>query len=336
MIRLRLIVALSALAVSLTGVSAMPAVAGDQGYEANWAAPTNPEAPVYFVHGLDNHDCNWWNPLIAHLRTGGSGYPARTGPMHRLHMFHGDFNCDIGLQYGYPLGHTWDRHYGYWPNAHTNGFDHVNGHTPINHLAYHFAWEVYNRHSQYGRSVDVVAHSMGGLIVRYALTMTQIHNPDFPPYLRIQDVVTLGTPHSGTAWAVGCWYAYNWKQCEQMRPGSQFMQYSWQGVPEPQGVNGTSWTLIGSSWDGIVPDVNSSSGDVNFGGTPGRVLYAHGSNGSTIGHADLVARNVGTETFCGSYKNPDRGTPNWTPWPNGCSLHTPWEMTRRALQLSDW
>jgi hypothetical protein len=53
----------------------------------------------------------------------------------------------------------------------------------------------------FGRTVDVVGYSMGGLIIRGAITGTR--NPPsgqgWPPYIYAEDVRRLATPHDGTA-----------------------------------------------------------------------------------------------------------------------------------------
>ena len=65
-----------------------------------------------------------------------------------------------------------------------------------------------------GRSIDVVAHSMGGLAVRYLL-----HN--FPVEAsRIRRVISLGSPHAGT---VVAWLGLG-AGAREMRPASGFLR----------------------------------------------------------------------------------------------------------------
>jgi triacylglycerol lipase len=64
-----------------------------------------------------------------------------------------------------------------------------------------------------GRTIDVVAHSMGGLAVRYLL-----HN--FPVEAsRIRRVISLGSPHAGT---VVAWLGLG-AGAREMRPASSFL-----------------------------------------------------------------------------------------------------------------
>jgi triacylglycerol lipase len=60
--------------------------------------------------------------------------------------------------------------------------------------------------------VNVVAHSMGGLVARYYV---QRLGGD----ARVKTLVTMGTPHSGTRWAAGLPHPV----LRQLRPGSRFL-----------------------------------------------------------------------------------------------------------------
>lgn len=63
-----------------------------------------------------------------------------------------------------------------------------------------------------GLAITIVAHSMGGLVARAALRGAR-------PGL-IGRIITLGTPHHGTA--VAC--CFGWPNARQMRPGSSWLQ----------------------------------------------------------------------------------------------------------------
>src|SRR5262245_49597124 len=71
----------------------------------------------------------------------------------------------------------------------------------LEHVACRFAWYVYNTFSSKGIPVAIVAHSLGGLIVRYALGASN-GNAAFPTApsgnpLLVESVVTIGTPFQG-------------------------------------------------------------------------------------------------------------------------------------------
>lgn len=121
----------------------------------------------------------------------------------------------------------------------------------IDQLACRFAWYVYDSYTQFGKPVNVLAHSMGGLILRYAIGATDAGMQDFPPSpLWIVNAVTVATPHGG----IGGWYrtaakmdgSTNGVELDDMEPGSAFMN-TIANYQKPQGWNGTRWALIGAS-----------------------------------------------------------------------------------------
>ena len=193
--------------------------------------------PVVYVHGYnpfgDGTDCNMWSNMDNTLRSWGL-----TGTKVTARYYKGDANCSQALEtFGangkhYDPGGPFDRY------------------TRIEHLGYRLAWMIYSQYSSKGITVDVVSHSMGGLITRYAVAQVARGHADFPPYLYVEDSVTLGTPHSGTGWASLCWTT----QCEQMRPGSSLINWLASYAPNPQGSGGTDWTAIGSYDDEIVSE----------------------------------------------------------------------------------
>jgi triacylglycerol esterase/lipase EstA (alpha/beta hydrolase family) len=75
-------------------------------------------------------------------------------------------------------------------------------------------------------SIDVVAHSMGGLAVRYYLR-NRIETAD------VRRVVFLATPHFGTYSSLVAWGA----GAREMLPGSDFLLTLMEGRPVPHGVD---------------------------------------------------------------------------------------------------
>jgi pimeloyl-ACP methyl ester carboxylesterase len=119
--------------------------------------------------------------------------------------------------------------------------------TSIRRIAKQLAGHIYDRYSSHGQTVDLVAHSMGGLIVRAALYWTQRHSRGFPAKLLVRRVVTFSTPFAGiaagTASSVpGLSGTY---QGTQVITGSRFLTNL--GSAAPQGDGGTTWLVIGSS-----------------------------------------------------------------------------------------
>ncbi len=217
------------------------------------AKATNPyrNNSVLIVHGwvpnsYSGENCDIFNSLNKKLVANGwSG-----DYIEQLAYYSGDVNCDHTInhhgQHGthYPSGHVNTSTTDGKPTAH-------NQNASIRHLGYHLAWYIYSHYSSNNagnKYVDVVAHSMGGLIIRYALAQVRRGHSSFPPYLRVDDVVTLGTPHAGTTAA----YFANNTQADEMEPTSGFIGWLWNYGRNPQGLYGTDCTTIGSNYDGIV------------------------------------------------------------------------------------
>jgi pimeloyl-ACP methyl ester carboxylesterase len=111
---------------------------------------------------------------------------------------------------------------------------------PIQAIARDLAQYIHSR----GRPVDIVAHSMGGLIARVALLGSAQGWDGFPPKLDVDDVVTLSTPHQGVARPS----AHDDEQWHQMDPDSGFIER----LHETGLTDGTDWSLVGSHGDATV------------------------------------------------------------------------------------
>src|SRR5579859_1580602 len=202
--------------------------------------------PVVFVHGFSDSnatDCNsYWSNAESYLH----GYHAFsgstlhwTGQLITVGYYNGDTNCNADLR-SYASDCT-----GYYPgNEGTNNED-------IRHIACEFSWYLWYHFTQYGQNVQIVAHSMGGLITRWALYATPF-DWNFPPYLGAQDVVTLDTQHNGIPSGVQYFYCGDCVQFQQMDTNSAFIWELYLYGQNPQGAGwGTDWTLegtFGSSW----------------------------------------------------------------------------------------
>ncbi len=137
--------------------------------------------------------------------------------------------------------------------------------------------------------VDVVAHSMGGLIVRSYLSGKQVTSGSFipPTTTLIRKAIFLGTPHFGSFQTIGsvssALFTFG-SQMSEMEPASQFVwdQATWnQFGDDLRGVdalavvgNAGAYLNLASASDGLVV---LSSGAIDF-ASPGRtrvVGYCH-------------------------------------------------------------
>lgn len=194
--------------------------------------------PVWFIHGFStdgSHDCGryWGEAINAFYRLGWAA-----GKLETIAFYTGDTSCTIRINNG-------------------------NRDLSIMELGRQLAWNVYDRESKNGRSIDIVAHSMGGLIARAAIYGMWAYpkgvpksQGGWPPYIYIEDVITIGTPHDGAWTAVLCGGFY--KQCEQMEPGSDFLD-ALDTRPNVQASAGTDWTLIGTADDEAVGESSATS-----------------------------------------------------------------------------
>jgi Lipase (class 2) len=240
---------------------------------------------VYFVHGysrVNSTDCvDTWNTAVLKFQQLGW-----KGPLRSVGFYKNDTRCGVIIDRAtYNTSH-WE-------------------------IARKLAWAIYWRESQYGRSVDLVGHSMGGLIIRAAVHGSRTKpkgsyaSGGWPPYIYVEDAVTLGAPHKGTGGLVSlCNYVTPTKQCLEMETGSPFLK-ELATYPNPQAEGGTDWTLIASAADrtaGTTSGLGMSAGHfVSYdfyqvkSGAKGTTVY-------TIDHTEL-RRNVSGHDLSNYYWN---------------------------------
>jgi hypothetical protein len=133
----------------------------------------------------------------------------------------------------------------------------------IRHTTCLLAWYIWDHYTQYGTTVAVLGHSMGGILIRQAMNDTPYVGA-FPPYLKISDVATAGAPHqglkSGSAWVwshfQGC--PGDCVEVSQMERANALMSNmnstSFRGgfARNPQGSGGTDWTTMASNNDELL------------------------------------------------------------------------------------
>jgi hypothetical protein len=279
----RKLLALAALAVA--GLLMLPANAGAAQAAAGPKRNDSATEPVYFIHGFDpsrsggGYNCaSYWKNATTAFRNGGwKG---------RLITF-GYYRTDRGCTVEYPGTRS----------------------TSLATVGQKLAWDIYNKYSRRGQSVDVVAHSMGGLVIRSALTQVQRKARGWPPYLYVEDVATIATPHAGTNWARLCTPT----QCRDMRPGSAFLTSLYEN---PQSRQGTDWTLIAADDDDVV-----STGSALGMKAGHKVRYAKGQGLEHDRVADRASGSLNMR-YWNYYSN------GWTGWHKGAA---PVIVTKNAL-----
>jgi hypothetical protein len=226
-------------------------------------------AAVYLVHGFRTRgtDCRReWASAVGAIRGRDGGW---RGPVHTVGFYHNDRRCSVTIGRG-------------------------DADVRIKELGRLLAWEVHRRDGSAGRTVHLIGHSMGGLIVRAALTGVARAEPDFPPALLVGTAVTLATPHGGTQWAQVC--RLTWNQCRDLVPRSGLLRWL---ADEPQSTGGTAWTLIASADDLQVRPASAT-------GMGARHKYLYRSR-QRLGHAAILRAAAGT--FAASVWH--RDDPGW-------------------------
>lgn len=215
-------------------LGALAALALVAGITACEPRPPAKDRPILFIHGYSalgaGVNCNSaFGSLKNALRADGF-----TGTFVTIGFYDSDTNCDVNLRSidgGIDNGSSWKT------------------------LSKAFSRYVHDNYTAEAIPVDLVGHSMGGLIARGAVQGSTAGESGFSGQLLVEDVVTLATPHAGAAW-----YSYLclWGQCSQLKPGASDLNWL-ATVPNPQGFGGTDWTVLGSTADDVVPDSSALS-----------------------------------------------------------------------------
>lgn len=254
------------------------------------AEPESPDAqaqnPVYFVHGWGNaKDCadTWGNAVDYFIDDKGMD----PGKLHMLRYYDGDYagdkkSCADGVKY---------------PDISDDGNNEGDKSTRIKHVAAAFAHQLA---SHDGEKVDIVAHSMGGLVTRVALLGTAKGWAGFPKDsdgdpvdLNVDDVITLGTPHQGVIQKFGD--TPGDKQWKSMHPDSEFMRvlHAEENRLSKPWADDIDWSFAGSNEDDTV--TGESAIDVGF-SADHKYLY-RGGNKLEVTHQTIRTFVAGDRHF---------------------------------------
>lgn len=226
------------------------ALLGDEKPESEGAADGRTDTKskrILLVHGRDSYNMNGFASMRSYL-INTYGF---TGGVDRVGYYGGE--CNVEQRAEHHGSH--DVHYG-GAGEHSAKTGCIGGNnqvhdlgTDIRHIAYHVAWMIYDHWSASNVVIDYDGHSMGGLLIRYALAKEGTSG--WPSKVLVEDVNTIGTPHGGlgTSWC----HWQPWQDVEQMCSDSSFMTWLDANAQNPQ-ANGwsTDWTLMGSDCDGWV------------------------------------------------------------------------------------
>jgi hypothetical protein len=182
---------------------------------------------VVMLHGWEalgrGTDCNsTFGSLSSSLRNRGF-----TGAMVTVGFYDTDKNCNVNLRDWGSIANTSS-----WED-----------------LSKALSTYLFRTYTSKGITVDLVGHSMGGLIIRGAVFGSSHHDAGFSAPLLVEDAITLAGPHDGAAWYTT---ACLWGQCSGLKPGSSEIKWVQQDG-NPQGAQGTEWTVFGSTADQVVP-----------------------------------------------------------------------------------
>jgi hypothetical protein len=258
----RIAMVLIALALVIGGFSLMPQKVAHAG---------SYNAPVLLIHGFNagsTINCDAGSELgdIESFFYQSYGY----WNTQSLGFYNGDYNCS-----NYQGGESYHCT-GWYDSGNNDGT--VN--EDIRHTTCLLAWFIWDQYTQYGTTIAVVAHSMGGILIRQAMNDTPYVGA-FPPYLKISDVATLGAPHQGLMDGAAGFLSYfqgcpgNCVEVYQMQRSNAMMSNLNSTTVRggfgrnPQGSGGTDWTTIASNGDEVLNDGCTVSSERK--GAPGNV-----------------------------------------------------------------
>jgi hypothetical protein len=252
--------------------------------------PTSDTPPIVFVHGYkpnknplvparrgspDGHDCqNYWGDAMKFLSD--RGY----SDLRTVKYYSGDTNCQNGNDEGIYSSDLHDDLYitacldypsGKADNEGTND-------ESLYHLSCLFAQYLY--HNFGNRSVILVGHSLGGVLMRETMYQMQENagKSPYPPTIgHVTEAITFNTPHAGPKDFLAILACGGCRNGAEVKADSELMQELRNYGRNPQTSAGwTSWTAIGSECDPVMPAKSSIDMDASH-----AVVYAYDETHNT-------------------------------------------------------
>lgn len=182
------------------------------------------DTPVLLVHGFMTYDAtsidcaSFWKPIRNELAAQGFTN------VKTVTYYKDSTNCDVNLAKLYPntgRDSTWRQLGGSLSNY------------------------VFDNYTRFGQKVDLLGHSMGGLVIRSAIQGGNESRVGFKNIL-VEDAVTIATPHKGTPFASLC---IN-DQCKSLSPNNP--DFAWLALqPKPWSMIPVDWSVQASNMDAL-------------------------------------------------------------------------------------
>lgn len=268
--------------------------------------------PVLFIHGISRVDFDDWNrggddcvdldkfDAIQTMLTN-NGY---TGTSYDVAWYGGETASGSALYpQHHPDGATDDHDRWHGGATEHDGNDGCGGgsqphdrNTDLRHVAWHIAWTIHDHFSKNNQAVDVVAHSAGGLLIRYAIARTNSADSEWPPFLYVEDVITYGSPHGSHNFdAPGtCLLPSVRDDVRQMCSRDGFMKWLKKNAKNPTSDWQTDWTVVGSECDARVDEPKAVAMSA-----PQRVKYRSGSGWPCPSHGQYMSSFHSSTTLDG-------------------------------------